>query len=105
MTDPKRAERLWLAIAVTTLWLVSVGDQINTDLSASSLSLDNETAEPESIKSMVSSNFGSTTSDLNQPTRYFSCFRRGFLVLLASVIKQLPLPKGRFVPQFSLASG
>jgi len=25
MTDPQRAERLWLAIAVATLWLVSVG--------------------------------------------------------------------------------
>ena len=105
MTDPKRAERLWLAIAVATLWLVSVGGQINTDLSASSLSLENETVEPESIESMVGSNLESTASDLNQPTRYLSCFRRGFLVLLASVIKQLPLPKGRFVPQFSLASG
>ena len=27
MTDPKRAERLWLGIAVATLWLVSVGSQ------------------------------------------------------------------------------
>ena len=105
MTDPKRAERLWLALAVATLWLVSVGGQINTDLSASSLSLENETVEPESIESMVGSNLESTASDLNKPTRYLSCFRRGFLVLLASVIKQLPLPTGRFVPQFSLASG
>ena len=40
-----------------------------------------------------------------QGIHYLSCFRRGFLVLLASVIKQLPLPTGRFVPQFSLASG
>ena len=27
MTDPERAERLWLAVAVATLWLVSVGGE------------------------------------------------------------------------------
>ncbi len=27
MTDPERAERLWLAIAVATLWVVSVGGE------------------------------------------------------------------------------
>lgn len=36
MTDPKRAERLWLAIAVATLWLVSVGGEEDAKLSASS---------------------------------------------------------------------
>src|SRR2546430_13533564 len=28
MTDPARASRLWLAIAVTTLWVVSVGGEV-----------------------------------------------------------------------------
>lgn len=105
MSDPKRAERLWLAIAVATLWLVSVGGKINTDLSASSVSVENETNFPESIASQLSSKLENASGVLNQTTRYLSCFRRGFLVILASVIKQMPLPTGCFVPQFSLASG
>jgi hypothetical protein len=37
MDDPERAERLFLAIAVATLFLVSIGGQAETNLSASSL--------------------------------------------------------------------
>lgn len=36
MTDPERATRLWLAIAVATLWVVSVGSQVEDALPASS---------------------------------------------------------------------
>jgi len=32
MRDPRRAERLWLAMAVATLWVVSVGCQAETEL-------------------------------------------------------------------------
>ena len=54
---------------------------------------------------MVSSTPENTSYDLNQPTCHLSCFRQGFLVILASMIKQMPLPTGSFVLQFSLASG
>src|SRR5918911_5622997 len=37
MTDPARATRLWLAIAVGTLWAVSVGGEVDATLPASSL--------------------------------------------------------------------
>lgn len=37
MTDPIWASRLWLAIAVATLWVVSVGGEAETTLPASSL--------------------------------------------------------------------
>ena len=36
MTDPERAERLWLAIAVATLWVVSVGGEVDANLPVSS---------------------------------------------------------------------
>ncbi len=36
MVDPKRAERLWLVIAVATLWAVSVGGEVDANLPASS---------------------------------------------------------------------
>ena len=57
MTDPKRAERLWLAIAVATLWVVSVGGEEDATLpvnsfapppAASSNPLQNIQAEPQS---------------------------------------------------------
>jgi hypothetical protein len=34
MTDPRRAERLWLAVAVATLWLLSVGTAAETSTPA-----------------------------------------------------------------------
>ena len=37
MVDPERAERLWLAIAVATLWAVSVGGEADANLPVSSL--------------------------------------------------------------------
>ncbi len=37
MTDQERAERLWLAIAVATLWVVSVGGEADANLPVSSL--------------------------------------------------------------------
>lgn len=37
MTDPKRAERLWLGMALATLWTVSVGGEADATLPASSL--------------------------------------------------------------------
>ena len=32
MVDPKRAERLWLALAVATFWAVSVGGEADASL-------------------------------------------------------------------------
>ena len=105
MIDPQRAEKLWLAIAVATLWLVSLGGKTNTNLSASSLSFEPESDFLESIESKSISDLENSSVESNLSTRYLSCFRRGFLVLLASVIKQMPLPTGHFAPQFSLDSG
>ena len=44
-------------------------------------------------------------SEQTNPTRLLSCFRRGFLIILASAIKGMPLPRGRFIPDFSPAPG
>src|SRR5213080_3738708 len=37
MTDPARAARLWLAVAVATLWLLSVGGEADETIPASTL--------------------------------------------------------------------
>lgn len=105
MTDPGRAERLWLAIAVATLFLVSIGGKAEANLSASSLPpLSQINSELELDGN--STTYPSVSSRLNNPPiRLLSCFRRGFLVILASVIKQMPLPTGSFIPDFSPAPG
>lgn len=100
MTDPTRAERLWLAIAVATLWLVSVGGSDDAGLPVSTLAFGTQVDSP----SNACANVGSTSSPSPKP-RLLSCFRRGFLVILAALIRGLPLPQGRFVPSFSPAHG
>lgn len=82
MTDPERAARHWLAIAVATLWAVSVGGQIDASLPASTL------APLETP----------TNTNRAQP-RFLSCFRQGILRIRAALIRQDPLPLGRFFPQ------
>ena len=123
MSDPKRAERLWLAIAVATLWLVSVGGQAKAQLPASSLRVVvPAAADSQSAKSSDSFELSSSVASDDQadgaaripqpsgspqslPCR-LSCFRRGFLHILTAVIKGLPLPTGSFVPDyFSFAPG
>lgn len=105
MDDPDRAERLWLAIAVATLVLVSAGEQAEANLPPSSLpSLSQITSDTEMGENpkhnCVESLFLKTNS-----TRLLSCFRRGFLIILASVIERIPLPQGSFIPDFSPAPG
>lgn len=80
MTDPQRAARLWLAIAVATLWVVSVGGDAEAHLPASSFE-----ALPLS------------PAKRSQP-RLLSCFRRGIVTILAALLNRKPFPLGRFLP-------
>lgn len=105
MTHPRRAERLWLAIAVATLFLVSLGQQAKADLPASSLPRLSDVADDYEVDESLTSPNSQSSHFPPPPTRLLSCFRRGFLVLLASVVKQIPLPQGCFIPDFSPAPG
>lgn len=86
MTDPNRASRLWLAIAVSTLWVVSVGGHAEENLPASSF----EVLPLTHIARR-------RTTKRSQP-RLVSCFRRGIVTILAALIAGQPLPLGRFRP-------
>jgi hypothetical protein len=70
MTDPARAERLWLVMAIAMLWLVRVGGEAQVIWQA-----------------LLPSPVG--------PAR-LSCLRLGWLTILAAAFKQYPLPKGHF---------
>lgn len=85
MRDPRRAERLWLAMAVATLWVVSVGGATEIDVPASGL---------DDIPLAGGVRRRPTTR--SRP-RLLSCFRRGVLVIVATLSAGLPI--GRFVPE------
>ncbi len=87
MTDPARATRLWLAIAVATLWVVSVGGEADARLPISSL---------EELPDLQLARRGAPR---RSRLRLLSWFRRGVLVILAALLKGEALPLGRFVPE------
>jgi hypothetical protein len=87
MTDPQRAARLWLAVAVATLWLLSVGGEAELTI-------------PASTRPDVSAALGPQHRQ-RQATRLrlVSSFRRGWACLLAALLNQTTLPLGRFLPE------
>ncbi|HEY9768829.1 MAG TPA: hypothetical protein V6C71_10085 [Coleofasciculaceae cyanobacterium] len=106
MTDPEPAERLCLAIAVATLFLVSVGGQAEANLPPSSLPFLSEMAsDTEMVAENLQRSCVESFSVTTKSPRLLSCFRRGFLVILASVIKRMPFPTGSFIADFSPAPG
>jgi Transposase DDE domain len=87
MTDPERAERLWLAIAVATLWVVSVGGEVDATLPQSSLQ-----ALPET-------HVARRTATKRSRPRMLSCFARGIITIVGMLIRGDGLVLGRFVPE------
>lgn len=87
ITDPARATRFWLAIAVATLWVVSVGGEADANLPASGFD-----ALPET-------HIARRRATKRSQPRLLSCFRRGLLIIVSALISRLPLPLGRFCPE------
>jgi hypothetical protein len=87
MTDPHRAARLWLALAVATLWVVSVGGQADAHLPASSL----EDLPPTHIARR-------TRCHTHRP-RLLSCFSRGLICIIDQLIAQDPIALGILLPE------
>ncbi|MDQ3901978.1 MAG: transposase [Actinomycetota bacterium] len=87
MHDPARAERLWLVIAVATLWTVSVGCQAEVALPAAVLT------------DLPAQHVARRHSRGRSAARALSCFRRGRLVLIAALCSGQELPLGRLVPE------
>jgi Transposase DDE domain len=86
MTDPGRASRLWLAVAVATLWLVRIGGEA-------------EDAIPDStLLSLVDIDLTPRRQRRATRLRLVSLFRRGWAALLGALLDGAPLPPGRFRP-------
>jgi len=87
MRAPDRAARLWLAVAVATLWLLSVGGEADETIPVSTL-LDVTGWCPERPRTRRATRL-----------RLVSVFRQGWVRLLVALLCQEPLPAGRLVPE------
>lgn len=74
LIEPSRAERLWLAMAVATLWMVFLGGST-------------ESAVPSHDE------FNATVPSCSpsQLRRQLSCFLRGLLTLISDLLRELPI--------------
>ena len=87
MTKPDRAARLWLAVAVATLWLLSVGGEAEATIPVSTV--------PD-VTALVP---GQPRTRRATRLRLVSVFRRGWNLILVALLDHAPLPLGRFIPE------
>ena len=87
MTDPERASRLLLAISVATLWLMSVGGELDAEIPDSTI--------PD-IRVYLPQTRGKRKATL---IRLVSIFRVGMLVIHSCLHDHKSLPFGRFFPE------
>ena len=87
MRDPRRAERLWLAMALATLWVVSVGCQAEVAMPVAAL------------EELPQTHIARRSAKGKGAPRALSCFRRGRLVIVAALINQQAVPLGQLLPE------
>jgi len=82
MEDPDRAERLWLAVAVATWWLLSVGGETDEELPVETMA-----KVPQTQRS-------------RRPRwRLIAVFHRGWTQILAALLDRDPLPLAEAWPE------
>jgi hypothetical protein len=87
MTKPERAERLWLVVAVATLWLASVGGEADA-------------TEPESAFAPLDATLPVQTRQRRATRlRAVAVFRQGLNRLVLAMLDHGPLPFGMFIPE------
>src|SRR5262249_46304852 len=87
MTKPERAARLWLTVAVATLWLLSVGGEAEGTIPASTVP-DVTVLLPTPPRTRRAT-----------PLPPGSVLRPGWDLHPVALLDQAPLPLGRFVPE------
>ncbi|MEG3923204.1 transposase [Microcoleus sp. POL10_C6] len=87
LRDPLRAERHWLAMAVATLWMVTVGGGADS-------------APPESLfEQLPQGHIAKQRSRRSDRGRQLSCFLQGLLNVVANLLNGQPIVLGRLFPQ------
>ena len=87
MTNPERAQRLWLVVALATIWLLSVGGEAEADA-------------PESAFDPLPTNLPAQTRQRRATRlRQIGIFRLGLIRLTLAMIDHATLPHGHFLPE------
>jgi len=87
MSDPERVSRLWLAIAVATLWLVRVGGEAEADGAAGAVLR----LTPELVARRRQRRAGQL--------REVGVIQRGWIRVMVALLEHTPLPLGAFRPE------
>jgi hypothetical protein len=87
MTDPARAERLWLALAVATLVVISVGVYAEA------------TAPQPSVDHLPPTHIARQRKTAQASRRRISCFQHGRLLVIAALVAGRPLPPMALIPE------
>jgi hypothetical protein len=87
MSDPQRAARLWLAVAVATLWLLSVGGAAEAAI------------PPSTFRDLSGALAQARRQRRATRLRLISVFRQGWTLILVALLQGRRLPTGRFVPE------
>jgi hypothetical protein len=84
MTDPRRAERLWLVMAVATLWTMSVGGEAERE------------QPPRQYERLEDPHWARMPArGDSKKRRWLSCRNRGRIVVQVALLQARPLPKGQ----------
>ena len=86
-TDPERAARLWLAVAVAPLWLLSVGGAAEA------------TIPPSTFLDLTAPLEQARRQRRATQLRLVSVFRQGWNLILVALLQGRRLPVGHFVPE------
>ena len=87
MTEPERAARLWVVVAVATLWLVSVGKEAEGEV-------------PESAFDPLATALPSQKRQRRATRlRHVAVFHQGLIRLVLAMIDHAPIPFGQFCPE------
>ena len=87
ITDPTRATRFWLALAVATLWVVSVGGEADATL------------PPSTLEALPETHVARRRATRRTPPTLLSCFRRGISTIMSTLFLAKPLALGGFRPE------
>jgi hypothetical protein len=87
MSDPQRAARLWLALAVASLWVVSLGGEAEA------------LAPNYDLSNLPLTHIARRTLSHPSRPRIHSCFARGLIKVLLTIINQKNVALGAFIPE------
>ena len=107
MSDPQRAERLWLAVAVATLWVLAVGGEAEDQWPTSHSDQGHTRLPPDSLcdahgqQVELAALLPQLTKRQRKATqaRLVSVFHRGLTRILVTLLNHQPVAQGRLVPE------